>query len=72
MIIGVSETIENKANEQKGVFLSMLSGTLGARLLGNVLTGQWVTWAGEGIVRAGKGAMKMSQVWGTVRAGQGF
>ena len=34
---GVSETIQNKAKEQKGGFLSMLLGTLGASLFGNIL-----------------------------------
>ena len=33
----------------------MLLGTLGARLLGNILTGQEINWAGEGIVRTGYG-----------------
>ena len=37
---GVSETIQNKAKEQKGGFLSMLLGTLGASLLGNILVGK--------------------------------
>ena len=32
------ERIENVAKEQKGVFLDMLLGTLGASLLGNLLT----------------------------------
>ena len=36
---GVSKTVENEAKEQKGGFLSMLLGTLGASLLGNILTG---------------------------------
>ena len=35
---GVSETIQNEAKEQGGGFLSMLLGTLGASLLGNLLT----------------------------------
>ena len=39
---GVTKTIENKTKEQKGGFL----GTLGASLLGNLLTG-------KGIIRAG-------------------
>ena len=43
---GVSETIQNEAKEQRGGFLSMLLGTLGASLLGNIL-------AGKGINRAG-------------------
>ena len=37
---GVSETIQNEAKEQKGGFLSMLLGTLGASLLGNILAGK--------------------------------
>ena len=45
---GVTKTIENETKEQKGGFLSMLLGTLGASLLGNLLTG-------KGIVRAGSG-----------------
>ena len=32
----VSETIQNEPKEQKGGFLSMLLGTLGARLLGDM------------------------------------
>ena len=40
LIKGVSETIKNEAKEQKRGFLSLLLGTLGARLLGNVLTGK--------------------------------
>ena len=38
LIKDVSETIKNKAIEQKGVFFSILLGTLGAILLGNLLT----------------------------------
>ena len=49
LLKGVSKTIENETKEQKGGFLSMLLGTLGASLLGNLLTG------GKGIVRAGEG-----------------
>ena len=45
---GDTKTIENETKEQKGGFLSMLLGTLGASLLGNLLTG-------KGIVRAGYG-----------------
>ena len=39
LVKDVSEIIENEAKEQKGGFLGMLLGTLGARLLGNLLTG---------------------------------
>ena len=49
---GVSETIQNDAKEQER-FLSMLLGTLGARLLGNILAGKGINRVGEGIVRAG-------------------
>ena len=38
LLKGVTETVQNEAKEQKGGFLSMLSGTLGASLLGNILT----------------------------------
>ena len=53
---GVSKTIENETKEQKGGLLSMLLGTLGASLLGNLLTGgKDIMRAGDGIVRAGEG-----------------
>ena len=38
LIKGVSETIKNEPKEQKGGFLGMLLGTLGASLFGNLLT----------------------------------
>ena len=56
LIKGVSKTIENETKEQRGGFLSMLLGTLGATLLGNLLTGKGIMRAGEGIVRAGSGS----------------
>ena len=52
---GVSETIQNEAGEQRGGFLSMLFGTLGASLSGNILVGKGINRAGEGIVRTGYG-----------------
>ena len=55
---GVSETVQNEAREQKGGCLSMLLGTLGGSLLGNILTGKGINRAGEGIVRAGCGNKK--------------
>ena len=39
---GVTETVQNEVKEQKGGFLSMLLGTLGASLLGNILTGRGI------------------------------
>ena len=58
LLKGVTKTIENETKEQRGGFLSMLLGTLGASLLGNLLTGKGMMRAGEGIVRAGEGAKK--------------
>ena len=58
---GVTDTVKNETKEQKGGFLSMLLGTLGASLLGNLLTG-------KGLVRAGSGNNKGK---GVVRAGYG-
>ena len=56
LLKGVSKTIENETKEQRGGFLSMLLGTLGASLLGNLLTGRkGIMRAGDGIVRAGAG-----------------
>ena len=53
----VTETVQNEVQEQKGEFLSMLLGTLGASLLGNLLTGWGVNRAGKGrgINKAGEG-----------------
>ena len=50
--VGVSETIKIEAKEQKGRFLSMHLGTLGASSLGNLLTGKGTITAGEGTVGA--------------------
>ena len=61
LLKGVTNTIKNKTNEQKSRFLSMLLGTLGASLLGNLLSGR-------GIVRAGAGNNKGN---GIVRGGAG-
>ena len=68
LLKGVTETVQNEVKEQKEGFLSMLLDTLGASLLGNLLTGKGVYRAekgkginrsGEGIVRAGYGNNKM-------------
>ena len=63
LIKGVSRTIKNKAKEQKGRFLGMLLETLGASLLGNLLTGKGTIRAGKGTIAAGGGMIK---------AGHGF
>ena len=51
----VTETVQNEVKEQKGGFLSILLGTLGASLLRNLLTIEGINRAGEGVVRAGYG-----------------
>ena len=61
LLKGVSKTIQYEAKEQKGGFLSMLLGTLGASLLGNILAGKGMNRAGEGIVRAGHGNKKFEK-----------
>ena len=61
LLKGITETIKNETKEQKGGFLSMLLGALGASLLGNMLTG-------KGIVRAGYGNKKGK---GMLRVGYG-
>ena len=59
LLKGLSKTIENETKEPRGGFLSMLLGTLGASLLGNLLTsGKGIMRAGVGIVRAGEGSKK--------------
>ena len=56
----VTETVQNEVKQQKGGFLSMLLVTLGASLLGNLLTGRAVNGAGKGkgINRAGEGIVR--------------
>ena len=64
LLKGVSETIQHEAKKQRGGFLSMLLGTLGASLLGDILliglSGSGVIRAGEGTIRAGYGSKRAS------------
>ena len=64
LLKGVSETIQHEAKEQRGGFLSILLGTLGASLLGDILSkdlsGKGVIRAGEGTVRAGYASKETS------------
>ena len=55
LLKGVSKAIKNETKEQRGGFLSMLLGTLGASLLGNLLTG------GKGIMRADDGRVRAGE-----------
>ena len=80
LIRGVSETIRNEAKEQKGGFLSMLLGALGATLLGDLLTGKWVTTTSQGCEWLEtlatpaniSGRSTISAGEGIIRAGQDF
>ena len=62
----VGETIQNEIKEQKGGFLSMLLGTLGASLLGDTLTG-------KGLIKAGYRSKDLQSKKGKeiIRAGYG-
>ena len=61
LLKGVTKTINNETKEQKGELLSILLGTLGVSLLGNLLAGKRILRAGsgnkkgKGILRAGSG-----------------
>ena len=66
LLKGVSETIQNEAKDKKGGFLSMLLDTLGAFLLGDILT---KNLSGKGKIRAGEGKIKAGK--GTIRVGYG-
>ena len=67
LLKGIIESVQNEIKEQKGGFLTMLLGTLGASLLLHLLRcisckkkrvnkkGKGIHRAGEGIVRAGEG-----------------
>ena len=55
----VTKTIKNKTIKLKGGFLSMLLSTLGARLLGNLLSGKRIAGAGSGN-KKGKGIVRAS------------
>ena len=78
----VTKTIKNETREQKGGFLSMLLGTLGASFLGNILTEKGILRTssgnnkGKGILRAGSGhpsssASQNKKEKGIARAGTG-
>ena len=80
LLKGVSETIQNEAEEPKGRFLGMLLDTLGASLLGNILAGKGAIAKsvseetksksqGRGVNRAGEGVKTQGRV--VARAGYG-
>ena len=51
----VTKSVKNEIKEQKARFLSILLGTLGASLLGNLLVEKGIDRVGKGIARAGEG-----------------
>ena len=61
------KTVQDEVKEQKWGFLSMLLGTLGVSLLGNLLTGKGIyrAWKCKGINRASKGTVRtvMRKKW---------
>ena len=57
LLKGVTKTIKNETKKQKEGFFSMLLGTPGASLLGNLLSGKGTGRAGEGLVRADYGSL---------------
>ena len=62
LLKGVTKTTKNETKKQKGGFLSMLLGTLGATLLGDLLTKnlsrKGTVRAGEGFLMEGEGIKK--------------
>ena len=63
LLKGVSETIQHEAKEQRGGFLSMLLGTLGASLLGDILS---KVLSDKGVIRAGERTLRTG--YGTKRS----
>ena len=70
LIKGVSK-IKNEAKEQKGRFLGMLLGTLGASLLEHLLRGNGTIAMNKGLKgnMPGHGTIRADE--GTIRAGEG-
>ena len=62
LLKGITNAIKNETKDQKGGFLGMLLGALGASLLGNIVTGKGMLRAfyrnkeGKGMLRAGHGS----------------
>ena len=69
----VSKTIQNEAKEHKKGFLSMLLGTLGSSLLGNIFAGKGAITKRQGreVIRAEDGAIAKRQGRGFIKTGYG-
>ena len=69
LLKGITESVQNEIKKQKSGFLSMLLGTLGASLLGNLLTGKGAFHARKKVNKKGKGIHRAGK--GILRAGEG-
>ena len=69
LLKGITESVQNEIKKQKGGFISMLLGTLGASLLGNLLIGKCAFHARKRVNKKGKGIHRAGE--GIVRAGEG-
>ena len=69
LLKGVTKAIKNETKEQKRGFLSILLGTLGASLLGYLLSGKRILRTGYG--RPLSSSSKNNKGTGIVRAGSG-
>ena len=66
LLSGATKAVQNEIKERKGGFLSMLLGTLGATLLGNILAGKGMNRAEEGFIKAGYGSSIKNKDFNTV------
>ena len=69
LLKGITESVQNEIKEQKGGFRSVLLGTLGASLLGNLLTDKGAFLAGKGVNKKGNGIHRAGE--GIVRGSEG-
>ena len=60
LLKGVSKTIQNEVKEQKGSFLNILLGTLGASLSRNMLSGKGIKRSEEGFIGFSYGSKRSS------------
>ena len=60
LLDGITETVKNEVEEQRGGFLSTLLNVLGSSILDNILSGKGIIRAGEETIRAGYGSKRSS------------
>ena len=61
LIKGVMQTFENEVKNKKEGFYHMIGATLGASLLGSMLSGKGAARGGDGVIRASKGGIRAGQ-----------